>query len=228
MMGRGNGPAGGGRGPGGGMMDGRGGGRGNMPGYDRNQANTTPLTVAEAKKAAQDYVTALKIDGLQLGEVMIFDNNAYVVVKETASGNGAFELLVDPFSKTAYPEQGADMMWNLKYGGVVQNGKVPGQGMMGGRGGGGMMNGWSSQNATPAAVSADMPISADQAIKDAQAFLDKAYPGATAATDPTRFYGYYSLDFSKDGKVVGMVSVNGFNGQVLPHTWHGTFIQESK
>jgi hypothetical protein len=40
------------------------------------------------------------------------------------------------------------------------------------------------------------------------------------------FYGYYTLDFSTNGKVVGMLSVNGYSGAVFLHTWHGTFIEE--
>jgi hypothetical protein len=112
------------------------------------------------------------------------------------------------------------MMWNLKYG------MMSGGGMMGGRGGG-MMGGWNNRNTTPANVSADMPVTQEQAISLAQAYLDQSIPGATAATDPVKFYGYYTLDFEKDGKVAGMLSVNGYSGQVFLHTWHGTFIEES-
>jgi len=217
---------------------------------NRNQANATPLTVDQAKQAAQAYIKTLNLDGLQVGAVLIFDNGAYVAVTETATGNGAFELQVDPFNKTAYPEMGPNSMWNLKYGGVIQAGRVPGmgnvpgQGMMNGRGyGRGMMRGGqNNQNAaptpapgataapavTPANVSADMPIAQDQAIKDAQAFLDKADPGATASATAVKFYGYYTLAFSKDGKVAGIISVNGYNGQVFPQNEYGTFIQEAK
>jgi hypothetical protein len=28
----------------------------------------------------------------------------------------------------------------------------------------------------------------------------------------------------KDGKIVGMMSVNALNGAVWYHTWHGTFV----
>ena len=49
-----------------------------------------------------------------------------------------------------------------------------------------------------------------------------------AAADPIQFYGYYTLDFEKDGQVIGMLSVNGYNGQVFLHTWHGTFIEEAE
>jgi hypothetical protein len=153
---------------------------------------------------------------------MIFDNNAYVVVTEASTGLGAFELLVDPVSRTAYPEYGPNIMWNLKYGGLNH------QKMMGGRGGmmNGMMggNGWSS--AIPSNVTADMTVSPEKAIEIAQAYLDANLAGATAATDPVHFYGYYTLDFERDGAVVGMLSVNGYSGQVFLHTWHGKFIEE--
>jgi len=207
----------------GGMMNGRNnyyGHGGMMGGNGYNNTNATPLTVDQAKAAAQKYLEALNNTDLKIAEVMVFNNNAYVVVKEASTGNGAFELLVDTDSQVAYPEYGPNMMWNLKYAGLNH------QYMMGN--GGGMMGGWYSDNATPANISADMPVSQDQAIKAAQAFLDQNIFGATAATDPVKFYGYYTLDFEKDGKVSGMLSVNGYSGQVFLHTWHGTFIEESE
>ncbi len=210
----------GGYGPG--MMSGRG-GFGMMGGYgwnNRTNPNVTPLSVDQAKAAAQKYLANLNNSDLRIAEIMIFNNNAYVAVKEASTSLGAFELLVDPASQTAYPEYGPNMMWNLKYGGVNHSN------MMGGRGYG-MMGGWNYQNATPSNVPAPMTVTRDQAIQNAKAYLDQYQPGTTAAIDPMQFYGYYTLDFSKDGKVVGMLSVNGYNGQVFLHTWHGTFIQES-
>lgn len=201
-------------------------------GYGRNNgatSNVTPLTVDQAKQAAQKYIQSLNVQGLEIAEVMVFDNNAYVAVRETGTGLGAFELLVDPTSQIAYPEYGPNMMWNLKYGGMSHVGMTfaPGAGAgVGGRGN--MMGGWVNQSTSPANVSADMPVTKDQAIKDAQAYLDQNQPGATAADDPMQFFGYYTLDFSKDGKVVGMLSVNGYSGQIFLHSWHGTFIEEAR
>lgn len=197
------------------MMGGRGGygpmmGNGYGPGA---AVNVQPLSVDEARQAAQTYMDQLNISGLSVAEVMIFDNNAYVAVKEDSSGIGAFELLVDPLSKAAYPEHGPNVMWNQKYGGLNH------RGMMGGQA-------WSS--ATPAEVSPEMPVTSVQAIQAAQAYLDKVLPGATAADDPIQFYGYYTLDYSKDGKILGMLSVNGYNSDVFVHTWHGNFIEEAK
>jgi hypothetical protein len=42
----------------------------------------------------------------------------------------------------------------------------------------------------------------------------------------TEFYGYYTFDFTVNGKIAGMLSVNGNTGQVWYHSWHGDFIQE--
>ena len=218
-----------GRGPN--MMAGNGGmmnGQGMKSGY--NTANVTHLTIDQTKAAAENYLASLNNSDLEIAEVMIFDNNGYVVVKETSTGNGAFELLVDPTSQIAYPEHGPNMMWNLKYSGLNHENLMGNGGMMGVNGGmmggNGMMNGWDST--TPIDVSTEMTITPEQAIEYAQQYLDTNYAGATPATDPTQFYGYYTLDFEKDGKIVGMLSVNGYNGQIFLHTWHGTFIEESE
>ncbi len=218
-----------------GMMGGRGNygmmgnrGYGMMNGYAYNNANTAALTVEQAKAAAQKYLSAVNNPDLAIAEVMIFSNNAYVAVKEKSTGIGAFELLVDPVSQVAYPEHGPNMMWNLKYGGLNHQNMMGGygNGMMRGYGGG-MMGGWNWQSTTPAAVSSTMPVSAEQAVQAAQKYLDANLSGAAAANDPMQFYGYYTLDYSKDGKVVGMLSVNGYSGQVFPHTWHANFIDEA-
>ena len=218
-----------GRGPS--MMGGNSGMMGNggnmMNGY--NNANLTPLTVDQTKAAAEKYLANLNNSDLEIAEIMIFDNNGYVIVKEISTGVGAFELLVDPASQIAYPEHGPNMMWNLKYSGLNHQYMMGGNGygMMGGMmGSNNMMQGWSST--TPIDVTAAMSVTPEQAVQYAQQYLDANYAGATASTDPIQFYGYYTLDFEKDGKIIGMLSVNGYSGQIFLHTWHGTFIEETE
>lgn len=206
----------GGYGPG--MMGGTGynNGSGMMNGFGNSPANLTPLTVEQTKVAAEKYLSNLNNSDLQIAEVMVFDNNAYVVIKEISTGKGAFELLVDPSSQIVYPEHGPNMMWNAKYSGSNHVNMMGG--MMGGNGGTG---------ATPANAIAAMTITPEQAIEYAQKYLDANISGATAATDPINFYGYYTLDYEVNGKVAGMLSVNGYSGQIFLHTWHGAFIEES-
>ena len=161
---------------------------------------------------------------------MIFSNNAYVAVKETSTGTGAFELLVDPASQIAYPEHGPNMMWNTKYGDLNHAGMMLGTGAgagMGGRGYGMMAGGWAGQSATPADPSIPMSVSSDQAVAGRTNLPGCQCSRRRCREDPMQFYGYYTLDFTKDGKVTGMLSVNGYTGQVFLHTWHGTFIEET-
>jgi hypothetical protein len=72
---------------------------------------------------------------------------------------------------------------------------------------------------------ADLPVSPQEAVEVAQRYLDATLPGAEANKNPDPFYGYYTLHIERDGKVVGMLSVNGTTGQVWPHTWHGELLE---
>ena len=192
-----------------------------MGGYTNGSAaNTTPLTIDQAKQAVESYLKGLNNSDLELKEIMIFDNNAYARITEKGTGIGAMELLVDPSSLSVFPEYGPNMMWNLKYGHMSGNGMMGGTGgMMGSRG---MMGGY---NTDPGAVSATMTITPEKALQAAQQYLDQQYPGYKTAEDADPFYGYFTIDIMKDGQPTGMLSVNGFSGQVFLHSWHGTFIE---
>jgi hypothetical protein len=192
-----------------------------MGGYiNGSTANTTPLTIDQARQAVESYLKGLNNSDLELKEIMIFNNHAYARITEKSTGIGAMELLVDPTSLSVFPEYGPNMMWNLKYGHMSGYGMMGGSsGMMGGRG---MMGGY---NNNPVSVSADMTVTSEQALQAAQQYLDQEYPGYTTAEDADPFYGYYTIDILKDGQETGMLSVNGFSGQVFVHTWHGTFIE---
>jgi len=209
MMGRGYGPD---------MMDGYGPGMMDGYGWDDDLSGVEPLSIDQAEGAVEGYLAALGDDDLALEEVMIFDNHAYAEVVEQSTGIGAMELLIDPVTLAVYPEHGPNMMWNLKYSPMA--GGAGGYGMMGP----GMMGG---RIAPSEDVSAEMPVSADEAVEAAQRYLDEALPGAEVDEHAEPFYGYYTLHVTQGGEVIGMLSVNGYSGQVFPHTWHGDFIEMS-
>jgi hypothetical protein len=199
--------------PWGGMMGG-----GMMGGYNTGGLiPAEPLSIERAQEAAQSYLAQVGDENLAIKEIMIFDNHAYVEIIETNSGIGAMEVLVDPVSLNVYPEPGPNMMWNLKYG------------MMSGFGGnmmGGMMGRGGFQGfATPQDIEAEMPISPAEAIQLANQYLAQNLPGTQSADEADAFYGYYTLHVKNEAGVIGMLSVNGYNGQVFPHTWHGKFIE---
>ncbi len=192
--------------------------------------NATPLTIDQARQAASGFLSQINDPNLEIREIMVFTNNAYVRVVEKDTGIGAMELLVDSTTQAVIPEYGPNMMWNLKYSPMHGGGYGNYGGMMG-RADSGMMDGYNQGNGnwqvTPPVVSSEMAVSPDQAVLLAQHYLDSQYPGYQADPDPDQFYGYFTIDILNDGKPAGMLSVNGFSGQVFLHTWHGTFITAS-
>ena len=182
-------------------MMGRGG-----PGWGAGGSGT-PLTLDEAIGQAERYVNSLGVPGLQLSEIMEFDNQFYVAVEEADTGMHAFEILVDRYSGAIYPEPGPNMMWNRKYGGMM------GRGMMGGGVGSGYGSGLEP-----------MPVGPEQAREIAQRYLDGTMPGAAVSDEADAFYGYYTMHFLRDGRIAGMLSVNGYTGEVWLHAWHGKFL----
>jgi hypothetical protein len=154
-----------------------------------------------AVKIAQDVAASYPTGGLVADEVIEFSNNYYASIRETSTRIGAFEILIDRTTGSVVREPGPDMMWNAKY--SVMRGGMMGFGLTG---------------------SGPMPVTTQQAHDIAQRWLGANQSG-TSANSPDPFYGFYTVDFEKNGKLVGMLSVRGYSGQVWYHTWHGAFIQ---
>jgi hypothetical protein len=173
---------------GGGMMG------GNLYGLDNSLQRT--VDIKKAQSIVTEYLAGIQNKNLMIDEVMEFENNLYVLIKESDTGKGAFELLVDPFTGNVQPEFGPNMMWNLKYG------------MMGARTGSVRAN----------------SISMEEAKKLASEYLDRVRGHGPFDLGGDEFYGYYTFDVKKGGAVLGMLSVNAFSGQVWYHAWHGGFI----
>ena len=157
------------------------------------------LTIEDAHEAVERYVDALGYPNLEIAELMEFEHNFYAIVRETDSGIGAMELLIDKWTGAVGPEMGPNMMWNARYG-------------MHGRG---MMAGASEINT----------VTPEEAVEIAQRWLDANRPGVTVEEHADPFYGYYTIHTLKDGEIEGMLSVHGSTGQVWYHTWHGAFVQ---
>lgn len=179
-----------------------------MFGAATTPANAQPITFDKAVEAAQQYLKSYNNADLKLAEVMEFDNNFYALVTEKSTGAGEFELLVNRYTGYVTPEPGPNMMWNTRYGHMGNAA--------------GMMGGARNQQTGP------MTITVAQARTAAQQWLDANQPGAQLADDEMQFSGYYTMDFLKNGKTAGMLSVNGYSGQIWYHTWHGNFISEQE
>jgi len=177
------------------------------------------LSIEQAREVFQDYLSSLDYDDLYIHEIMVFDQNAYAVIGEESTGFGAMELLADHRIGRVFPEYGPNHMWNLKYG-MMRIGNR-GCGMR-------FLAGFSAT--TQVSIEdfdpATMDVSSEEAIELAQDYLDKTQSGALIAKEGTAFYGYYTLDYLVDNKIAGMLSVNGFTGDIWLHTWHGQFLEE--
>ena len=148
--------------------------------------------------SVQRFIDRFGNPNLAVGKILEFQRNFYAVVADKSTGHGAFEMLVNKATGAACPEYGPAMMWNTTYG------------MMG------HMMGYQQP-------SGPMTVSTTQAMWIAQRWLAQHQLGTTTeALD--QFPGYYTLHILKNGTVTGMLSVNGYSGQVWYHTWHGAFI----
>ncbi|HLN44970.1 MAG TPA: hypothetical protein VK209_04625 [Candidatus Sulfotelmatobacter sp.] len=187
----------------------------NQNGYIGTPTNNTgiPITITSAVNIAQQYVSSLSNKDLMIDEVEEYTQNFYVLVKEKSTRIGAFELLINKYTGAITPEMGPNMMWNTKYGMMSGNAGTVGGHM------GGMMGGLFTGTTT-----GPMTVTIDQAKTNAQQFLNTNYAGTTV-DDVDTFYGYYHVDVLQNSQTYGMLSVNGYTGQVWYHTWHGNFIQ---
>jgi hypothetical protein len=189
----------------------------------QNQSST-PITIEQAKTIAQQYLVSTRNPNLAIKEIMEFQYNFYIIYYEKDTGLGAFEMLIWKRAPPSgimgggmmgggmmggytipgaiMPEPGPNMMWNTKYS-PMRNG----------------MMGFRNQ-----AISS-MTVSESVAQQRGQSYLDANFKSAKTEM-ATQFYGYYTFDFTVEGKIAGMLSVNGYTGQVWYHSWHGAFIQE--
>ena len=158
-----------------------------------------PVTVDTAAELVRDQLARWGYGNLAPKEVMEFTNHFYVLVVEKGTGKGAMQLLVER-NGFVHPEPGPNMMWNTKYGHMGSWRSLP----------------WG----TP-------PVSRERARELAQESLTQTYPGTTA-DEGTELYGYFTFDVLRDGRPVGMLSVNAYTGQVWYHGWHGAFVRQKE
>jgi hypothetical protein len=184
--------------PGGTMGPGMMGSRGMMGGWGGYDPSARQISIDDAAEAVDRYLSAYYGDDLVLVEIMEFAWNFYAEVEEKATSIHAMELLIDKYSGQVFPEMGPNMMWNTKYG---------------------MMTSYAQR----VQATADMPVTPEQAKGLAQQMLTTNLADFTVDEADT-FYGYYTLHTLRRGVVEGMLSVNGYSGEIWYHNWHGPFI----
>jgi hypothetical protein len=173
--------------------------RGHMNRAFNRSIETVDLSFEEVEELTHQYLEGNDLQGLDIAEIMEFSRNFYIEVYEAETGIGAMELLVDKSTGAIFPEYGPNMMWNLKYG---MHSRIP-----------------LSQD------DISMDIDEDKALELAERYLTRNNTGELAGDEVEKFYGYYTIHtLNKDGSIAGMLSVNGFTGDVWYHNWHGFFV----
>lgn len=81
---------------------------------------------------------------------------------------------------------------------------------------------WNSKYGYMNIQETETKVTEEQALKNAQEYLERTLPG-TKVNSADDFYGYYTMEVTKDGNIYGMLSVNSNTGAVWYHNWHGTF-----
>lgn len=181
----------------------------------------SPQELSSLHDQLQTWLVNHDFVGFRVSELMAFTQNDYAAVSGK-NGKPAFELLVWP-KQGWVMEEPASMMWNTRYGITGKLGKST-TGLLGPMGmmGSGMMGGlgaWYGDGAGKVS-------SVAQAAKVANSWLAEFRAGEIAETDGRAFPGYFTLDTTRNGKTVGMLSVNGSTGAVWYHGWHGVFLAE--
>ncbi|MCL5772023.1 MAG: hypothetical protein M1479_07100 [Actinobacteria bacterium] len=167
--------------------------------YRNQNVDLRNISFDKVKSAAEKYLNDIGLQNVKIKEIMEFSNNFYIETVEEKTGFGAMELLFDKTNGAIFPEYGPNMMWNQKYG----------------------MRSMMGNNQ----FDINMKIDEQKAIELAGSYLAKISQNEFAGDEGQKFYGYYTIDtVNNDGAVVGMLSVNGFTGQVWYHNWHGTFM----
>lgn len=185
----------------GGMMGGMMGGMGMMQVLP---SNATPLDEATLRERLEATAATFG-DDVRVADVMPFSNHTYAQLV-TEDGVGVAEVLVDRYSGDVTPEPGPNMMWNRARG--------MGGAMMMGRGNGGARRfGGEGVDRYDEA----------SARERAEAFLETYLPGASVHASQA-FPGYVTLDYGRDGRIEGMLSVHGTTGLIWLHEWHGIYL----
>lgn len=170
------------------------------------------LQMQDVISVANQFLISQRLSGLTVDRVEEWEYNYFVVVKELSSQYKAFQLVIDKYSGLVMPGPGPNMMWNARYGRMM-NGMADG------------MHGRPKKNKNP-----DMTVTVEVAAAAANQFLQQRFAPdkqLIVAGQPDIYYGYYGFDVmdSVTGMKYGMLSVNGTTGQVWYHTWHGRFVR---
>jgi hypothetical protein len=170
-----------------------------------------PIGLNQTRNLVDDYLKKFNVPNLVLKEIVVFNNNSYARIADESSGINVLELIVDIETGIVLSEYGSNFTWNVVYPSIPDSKTI-----------GNIEFSPSGPVVNP--TETPLTISPQQAEDLAQQYLKQYRINARLSTNVETFYGYYVIEYLKWGKVVGMISINGYSGQAFAHSWHQTFI----
>jgi hypothetical protein len=170
-----------------------------------------PLGLTKTKELVDAYLQHFNNPNLELKEIVVFNNNSYARIAEKSSGTNAMELIVDTETDIVLSEYGSSFTWNVMYPSIPDSKTI---------------GNIEFTPSGPVVNPAENPlaISSQQAKIIAQQYLKQYKINVRLSKTVETFSGYYVIENLHWGKVVGMISINGYTGQAFRHDWHQTFI----
>ncbi len=159
------------------------------------------ITLDQVEELVKDYLR--DNSNLRAEEIIEFANDFYVRFSEKDTGINAFVALVHPYNGRLYPGHHPDKYWNTEYRDEAVD--------------------VTSNRVTSDMGSSPMAVTEEQAWNDAQRFIERHLPDGHAG-EVERFYGYYIIPVLMFEDVIGLLSINGYTGEVCYEACHGSLI----
>lgn len=151
---------------------------------------------------------------LKISMVYVFENrDPYFLITEVNTERGAMELRASVRSGAVYAERSIANMWNVKYTQRMGNRRIIGSGMMGGY---------------YRDYDLDNELTHEEAVEIAENYVTLKTEGIVLDANHHTFYGYYSFHLLKDREIVGILRINGFDGQVSITRFTGALVEINK
>ena len=157
----------------------------------------------------ENYSEPLKISMVYVFE----DRDPYFLITEVETDRGAMELRASVRSGVVYLERSIANIWNVKYTQRMGNRRIMGSGIMGG-----YYRDYDSDN----------ELTHEEAVEIAESYVTLKMEGIVLDANHHTFYGYYAFHLLKDREIVGILRVNGFDGQVSITRFTGALVEINK
>ena len=169
------------------------------PWQGQAQPQSGASSLEDAVTKAKAFAAEISPDAV-VTRVYQFSNGYYALAMEKTGSKAAFGIILQSDTGNDANASGQFQKWNTKY----------------------------TQMGVIADAEALNKVSMADAAKAAQQALDKGSTKATVDAAGVDFYGYYLFTYNVDGKMAGLISVNGTTSDVWNYDFLGTYVSQQE